>query len=238
MSTGGKTSKRIGLAILRVLAEHAIEAIPVYGPYLKIGVESVKTVKEELDKDLPLTLEEMLDSIRMVTSSEVMATIDSMLKSPEGLKNTANLSPAQLQELRRQLLQVPSELDRIISEIEAEERKAAEAAARAEQEQRNRKIQQLHVKLKDQLKKKTYQQAFETAEHILNILPDDREALKVHAWLEKRVGRGILHDVVVGAAFGLGLDMLTALSNGGTMDGDTALGVVIVCAFIALIASV
>src|SRR5437763_1175829 len=58
----GERNKRIGVAILKLLVENALKNIPLYGFYLGIGIDILKVVKAEIDKDRPLTEEEILEA--------------------------------------------------------------------------------------------------------------------------------------------------------------------------------
>jgi hypothetical protein len=97
--------KRIGIAILRVLAENALESIPVYGTYIRIGLDIINAVKEEVSKDTNqlLTDDEIVRALRSLTYDEATQTDDTVLESSKAASVMEQLSPAQREEIRRKL---------------------------------------------------------------------------------------------------------------------------------------
>jgi hypothetical protein len=125
------TLKRIGKRIFGILAEHALESIPVYGPYLKIGASIINAAKEELDKGKEplLAKEQIVEALRSLTYAEAVETIDSVLATQKGIQATIALSPTQKEEVRRRLISLPSDIDHILAEVEEREQKRADDEA-------------------------------------------------------------------------------------------------------------
>jgi hypothetical protein len=184
----GNRTKRIGVTILKVLAENALKNIPVYGFYLGIGIDILKEVKAEIDKDRPLTKEEMIASLRLLTPSEVEKITDAVFRSPTGVQATAGLASVEREAVRQQLKNLPSEFEHLLAEIEDREKKEAERAAQDEQRRRDEEFVNLQNKLKTQLRDNKLKPALGTVEQMLGIKPHDTEARRIEAFLHKRVG--------------------------------------------------
>jgi hypothetical protein len=226
MSVTGK-QKQIGRALFRVLVEKAIDCIPVVGPWFTLGRDIFKSVKEEIDKEegSPVSQQEMADALHSLSYAEAIDTVDSVLGSPEGQEKLHKLSPEDREKVRSRLLTLPAEFDRILADLEDQEKKDAEAEAerkRREEEEsrrtRERLFQRYQEELKVQLENKQYAEAYSTVEKILQINPDDKQALKVQVWLEQRLNKTLLRDVLIGGGVGAVCGMIGAHGK----PGDTA----------------
>jgi len=188
--------KRIGLAIFKVILEKALESIPVYGTVVVTGYKVFDAIRQlrEKDKERELTKREILDAVGTLTYSETQEEVDRALSSPKGIQATRELNSNQRANVRRQLIQLPSELDQILEDIKADERREAEEvavreaqAAARKREEEEKEFLRLKDILKKQLKDKEFQAAHQTVEQMLAINPNDREAKKVEAFIYKRI---------------------------------------------------
>jgi hypothetical protein len=188
--------QRIGAAILRVLAEHAIKSIPVVGPYLEVGWDLIVAVREEVSKDVGrgINTKEMSDALKSLTYTEAAATVDGVLGSPQGKDATAGLSDAQRRQFRRTLIAAPSEFDSIFSDIARSDHEATLKAA----EEKRSKMQTLKQALKQQMEAREFEKAWDTADSITALDPSDMETLKVQEWLEKRLKKSIWKSTLAG----------------------------------------
>ena len=222
-------NKRIGIAILKVLAEYAIKSIPVYGVYIEFGLDLFNAVRNEISKEYPVTINEMAGYLRPVTPSEAQRVVDSVLQSPEGQRLISGIPNQQVQDLRARLIRLPSEFDQILAMLEMRERHEAQeakarqrAAAEATQRRLEIEAQGLKETLKKQLKDKELQNAYKTVEKILAIWPADKEVLRVQAWLEKRLKRGVMHSAFMGGLVGFALAIIGSAASQPRGDGVIA----------------
>jgi hypothetical protein len=216
--------KRTGRAILRVFATKAVQAIPLVGVTLTLGMDLLRAVKDEFARvdSQALTDQEVTDALHSLSHDEARSTVDAVLDSPQGKETMQRLSPAAREEVRRHLLALPSEFDRILGHLEGQEREDAIAAAdkkrdeeevaRRAEEARFRKCQ---GKLKKQLNAKKYAEAYATVREILAISPTDVQALKVELWLEKRLNKSLPEDTLQGGCLGGCLSLPLAAAAGG-----------------------
>jgi hypothetical protein len=181
-------AKRIGLAVLRILAEHALLSISGYGPYLKLGYDIFKVVKDEIRTEAgqQLTNDDIAYALHSLSDDQIEATVDSVLRSSEGIKATAKLSKPEREVVRRQLISLPHEYQTIIDGLERTERRMTEEASTKEQQQKDKQIHKLHDALKDHLKNNRLRKAFWTMRKIRKIDPGNAEILDVQAFLRNR----------------------------------------------------
>lgn len=182
-------TKRIGAAILRVLAEQAIAAIPVIGPYAELTLDLYAAIREELARDQgqQLTREQIVAALRSLTYQEAQDIVDQVLHSTTGEQATEGLSAAQREDVRRRLVNIPSEIDLILRKLEAQEKQETQRREAQREAERQARHRALHQTLKSQLQNKELAAAYRTAETILRSWPKDRDALKAERFLFKRL---------------------------------------------------
>jgi hypothetical protein len=228
MSQRDSRQKRIGLAVVKILFEKALESIPVYGTIFVTGYKMYEAIKQEFDRGeaRELTKAEILEAINSLTYAETQQEADRALNSSVGVRATKNLNSEQRAQVRRKLIQLPSEFDQLLADIvtrESSEAKEAEArreqAAAVKRQEDEGEFLRLQNELKIQLKDNQLQQAHRTVERMLSIKPNDHEAKKVEAFLYKRVadtGTGgclvawVLGGIISGIALIIGLSGLGA----------------------------
>lgn len=133
MNTLGYDSERthrVGRAVLRVLVEHAITLIPIYGTALKVGYDAYKAASEEISRTEKSTLsfEEIKRAVHTLTESEVAGIIVEQLNTDRARRLTQSLSSQERTILKENLLAIPDEMDRVIYEAEqTEERRKSES---------------------------------------------------------------------------------------------------------------
>lgn len=227
---GRRSVQRVGITILRVLAVRAIELIPIYGPIVSIGAEIGDRLLGEVETAGTAgrrSREEVLRGLQELTLAETTQTVDEVLASDEGRRLTVGLTADQLLNVRRQLIGLPSDMEQLLLRLEADERReAAERMAtlereRAERRQRDaERLAELRATLKAQLERTSYPAAYETTRTMLGIAPRDAETLRVQRWLEKRSGKRLRAEVLLGAVGGGFLAFGVALVEDGRREGS------------------
>ena len=119
-------NRRIGIAVFKVITKHSIKMVPVVGPYLEFSFDLFDEVSKELKSgsatDLAqanMTPSRVAEYLREVSPAEARAVVDFELDTPEARTCTKSLTELQRMELRKRLVLIPFEADRILSEIEA-----------------------------------------------------------------------------------------------------------------------
>jgi hypothetical protein len=128
--------QRIAIRFLTIIAKRLIDAVPVVGPYLSIGVDLVLAAREEIERESnsEISLTELKAALRSLTYAEAEKAVDSILNSPAGQRKIGGLSPKDQQTLRNQLLGAPAEIDLILRSLR--EKEAFEQATRREDNRR------------------------------------------------------------------------------------------------------
>lgn len=181
---------RIGHAVLNVLLERGLESIPTYGTVVVTGYKLLDAVIKEFgaEQDREQLKAEILASVRSLTLAEIEQDVDQAMKSPAGQTATGSVSPQQLEDIRRQLLRLPTEIDRLLAEIEIQEHEAARVTAARAREEREEQLKSLRATMQTCLQNGDLKNAHIRAEEILAIDPKDAEAQKVESFTFQRVG--------------------------------------------------
>ncbi len=182
---------KIGIAILRVLAEKLVTAIPVVGPYASIGIDIYKAVKDEIEKERQeiVTKEQIIEAVQSLTYKEVTETVDSVLDTPKNKDIIDGLPSEQRQAVRKRLLSLPSEIDQLLANIEAKEKADEQRLKTLHQNEIEAKLKELRNTLVTQLERHQLLEAYRTVEQIIKLKPNDRDALKTEAFLYKRLAK-------------------------------------------------
>lgn len=194
----------MAVAVFKVFTKHSIKLVPVLGPYLEFSFDLVDEVTKELKSSPPeelspseISLERVAGYLRGISPAEANAVIDSELDTPEAKTSTVDLTDQQKVELRRRLVLIPFEADRIMAEIEVRERARAEEAgrraveaAREAGETREREREKaglsLRERLKEQLASEQYNDAARTVEELMRWGYKSPELLRIEAFVRRR----------------------------------------------------
>lgn len=146
MTESSQNRRRLARKAFELTVRYALAMIPVYGPLAALSLELLGLVREELSNDRPMTRKEVLALLLELSQAELNDIVGAEMSSPAGKSATASLGPAERLRLQRALENLPSQLDKLMAEAEADERAAkrdkeikeiTETREREEEKQRN-----------------------------------------------------------------------------------------------------
>jgi hypothetical protein len=178
---------RIGIAVLRVLVLKIVENIPIYGTVVSVSVDIYNAVKEELDKEQAVTKQDIADALKTLSPVDAANVVDSALKSARAQKATSTLSQKQLIEIRKQLIMIPSDIDRILADIERQEKQDVFTDSLRIQREQDAEIQSLQSQVEADIRNRNYSTAYKTVKRMLVIRPKDKDVIKLEEFVHARL---------------------------------------------------
>lgn len=167
--------------------------IPIVGPAAVFTFELIKAVQEELSGERPMTEKEVLALFHEVPRSERSEIVYDQMSSPAGEQATASLGTADTLKVQRALENLPSQLDKLMAEVEAVEAdgKAAEQAkkleeTRALQDEKQRNITKNRSDLTEAMQQKDWYRANIAAQRLMRLGIRDQAVRRAEKFSHRR----------------------------------------------------
>lgn len=202
MAETSQRRRRLARRAFELAVSHALDMIPIVGPAAVFTFELIKAVQEELSGERPMTEKEVLALFHEVPRSERTEIVYDQMSSPAGELATASLGTADTLKMQRALENLPSQLDKLMAEVEADEKATEQAkkleesqALQALQEEKQRNITKNRSDLTKAMQQQDWYQANIAAQRLMWLGirdPEVRRAEKFSHRRRKKSGTGQL----------------------------------------------